>query len=331
MRKKICFILNHLVLFVLLFLCFNCAQQENSSIQINDYFGRSVSLNKPAERIIPTYYTEAEILCALGAKNRIVGIGFIHKDAKSPQSYILAKYMPEIYTLPQIGRGRELNIETIISLKPDLVICENQQEVVQHLESLGIKTIAIFPQKINDVFTEIKILGNLINHQTQAGKLINFLKQNTEKIRERTANLPESSLPTVYYVRSDLLTTVSDEGHNEIFRISGGRNVVKSSFSPYSVNISLENLLQWNPDIIIIRDRSPLTVDDILQDSRLANIAAVKQKKVFKEHDGWIEYRIESVLGIIEKAKWFHPELFQDVSAEEEFKKLEGLIIEFNR
>ncbi|MBK9215803.1 MAG: ABC transporter substrate-binding protein [Chloracidobacterium sp.] len=318
-------------LFTLIWLSLSCRQEQpKQSLQINDYFGRSVSLSAPAERIIPTYYVEAEILCALGMKSKIVGIGFIHNDSKSPQSYILNKFMPETYLLPQIGRGKDINIERVIGLKPDLIICENQQENIRNLEDLGFTTIALFPRRLADVFAEIRALGHLTGADDRSRKLEGHLRQAVEKVRQRTDGFPDEKLRKLYYVRSDLLTTVNDPGHNEIFRICGGKNVADVDFSPYSVTISLENLLQWNPATIIIRDRSPLTPADILQDSRLSDLDAVKNNQVFKEHSGWIEFRMEAVFGIIEKAKWLHPDIFRDLDASEEFEDFENLIREFN-
>jgi iron complex transport system substrate-binding protein len=150
-------------------------------------------------------------------------------------------------------------------------------------------------------------------------------------VKDKTGALQPADLPSLYYVRADLLTTVGDEGHNEIFRICGGKNVVTNAASPYSVKVSLENLYGWDPEVIIIRDRSPLSVADVLSDPRLGNLKAVKSKRVYKEHPGWMEYRLETPFGILEKAKWLHPALFDDLNPETEFQSFVNLLREFNR
>jgi iron complex transport system substrate-binding protein len=330
-RKIQCFLLI-LFIFIAVLHCSSKKSKVKNDLIIRDYFGRLVSIPDNTDRILTLYYGEAEIICALGAKKKIVGVGHFPNNKEFTPSYILTEFMPEIDDLPKVWSGHALNLEKVMALNPQLVIADNRLKAINRLEALGIPTFAIFPQKFDDVFLSIKNIGRIIQYEQRSEKIIDLLSVLIQRVKAKTDSLPDNELVSLYYVRKDLLTTVNDTVHNEIFRISGGRNVVENSFLPaFSVKVSLENIYQWNPEVIIIRDRSHLNVSDIMNDPLLSNISAVKNKRVFKEHKCWIEFRLESAFGIAEKSKWMHPDLFADIDPDYEHQEFINLIREFNR
>lgn len=326
-------------LILLLIFCLSCGtstdkqniNNTDSLIVIRDYFNRDIQINSQINRIVPIYYGECEIITSLGAKNKIVGVGLLPQNSNPPYSNILDKFFPEIFKLPIVGDG-SINFEKLIQLQPDIVLIDNRAEILKQTDKFKIKTFAIFPRTFNDILKSINIIGNIVHKEQNAKILTDTLTNILNTIRNKSVLLPKSEIPKVYYVWNNLLTTVNDTVHNEIFEICGSINVLKNEFpSAYSLTISLENLYKWNPDFIIIRDRSNLSVNDILNNENLKQLKAVKNNNVYKEHIGWRGYRIETFFGIIEKSKWFHEELYYDINPEIEYQKFLNLIGKFNK
>ncbi|MBK8370336.1 MAG: ABC transporter substrate-binding protein [Saprospiraceae bacterium] len=321
------------ILLLIILSLISCKQQPKSievihsnSIEIKDFFNRTIILPPFVNKIVPLYYSECEILTALGAKNKIVGVGLPYNSSTPDYFPILKDFAPEIFKLPQVGASGNVNLESLFKIKPDLVLSDNNILTINQIENY-FKIISIFPHRYSDIFDHIKTIGKIVGKNSEAKILSDTLTHMLTKVKAIANNISLIDYKKLYYVRSDLLTTLNDSIHNEIFNICGGHNILEKDFpNSFSFQISIELLLKHNPDIIVIRDRSNLNVNDILNDRRLIHLKAVKNKNIFKEHNAWKEYRLESIFGIIEKAKWFHPKEFASLNPNKEYEMFLNLI-----
>jgi iron complex transport system substrate-binding protein len=289
-----------------------------------DYFGREISIPEKVERVVPIYYVLAEYICAIGARDKIVGIGLVYTN-----NYLLERFCPAVYEVPEIGRGG-LNLEALVALQPDVVICSNSTEMIDSIENLGIVAFGTFPNTIESIFQQIQDTGVIVGKEEQAGMLVDFQKSRLEYVTSRTRDLGDDERPTVYYMREEFLETMGQGILSDIITLAGGKNVAEDlGESGRPVMVSLENVYQWNPEIIIIRDRSQITAEDVYADPAWQGIKAVRTQRIYKEHSGWTEFRTETIFGIMEKAKWFQPALFDELDVDAEYKQFLDLIASF--
>lgn len=320
---------NFIVLVLLMIFVSACQQNKSQSSDskiVKDYFNRSIKIPQKIRRIIPVYYVQAEIICAIGAKDKIVGIGKI--DERS--SAFIRDYFPELLKLPQISQN-SINYEKIISLHPDIIFTGTEKSTNERFEQLGCIAIATYPKNLKDVTDEIVFYGSVLGKDKEAQKISSLFNDITNKIKVVSNNIPMNKRPKVYYMRSDALTSLGGKMQGEIISLAGG-NLVTNGIgdNATSLQMSFEDIYKYNPDVIILRDRASLKPNDIYNDERWKDINAVKNKRVFQEHYGWTEFRLETIFGIIEKAKWLHPELFKDLSAETEYKKFIEIVNQNN-
>ena len=291
---------------------------------VTDYFGREISIPEKVERVVPIYYVLAEYICAMGARDKIVGIGLVYAN-----NYLLEQFCPAVYEIPEISRGG-LNLESLVELEPDVVICSNNAEMVESIENLGIVAFGTFPNTVEGIFQQIQDTGVIVGKEDQAGKIVDFQKSRLEYVTSRTRDLTDDERPTVYYMREEFLETMGHGILSDIIALAGGKNVAEGlGESGRPVMVSLENVYQWNPEIIIIRDRSQITVQDVYADPTWQGIEAVRAQRVYKEHLGWTEFRTETIFGIMEKAKWFQPALFDELDVDDEYQQFLDLIASF--
>jgi iron complex transport system substrate-binding protein len=318
--------------FFCLFFLLSCANSSNhkadkNTITIKDYFDREIQVPVNMNRVITLGYVQAEMICVIGESRKLVAIG----KPFGTRSPIIYNYYPRLLKLPVLGNQGYINYEKIISLKPDIVICGPEKAMTERLDQLNVNNIATYPRNPMQVSEQIILLGKILNQSENALKVVNFLNNEYMIVTNRTKNIKVNERPKVYYARTDLLTTLGGGIFSEIINLIGGVSVTKDLPDDMNgVKVSLENIYEWNPDIIIVRDRASITPDDLYKDERLKCINAVKNKQIYQETFSWTEFRMGMYFGMIEKAKWLHPDLFRDIDPKKEYKDFVQLFQSFN-
>jgi iron complex transport system substrate-binding protein len=119
-------------------------------VQITDARGAQVQLAKPPQRIVSLLPSLTESLCALGGCERLVGV-----DRYS-------NWPAHVKTLPVVGGGLDPNIESIVALKPDLVLVSMASRAIVRMEALGLKVVALEPRTHEEARTVLQKLGVLL-------------------------------------------------------------------------------------------------------------------------------------------------------------------------
>lgn len=198
--------------------------------------------NEKISRVVVLTPSDYEILCAIGAKDIIVGKG----------EY--CDYPVDDQDIKVVNSGKDTNIEEVINLNPDVVIMSmmaQTEEQIKSFEKVGIKVFISKAQDINGVYENINLLGELVNHEEQASELIDNMKKDFEDVRKKVGTI--NSKKTVYFEVSPLEYGLWTAGNNtfmnEIADILGLENVfvdVKGW-----AKVSEEQVIERNPDIIV--------------------------------------------------------------------------------
>ena len=159
-----------------------------SALTITDQTGRSITLPAPPRRIVSLVPSVTEILFAIGAQAVLVGVTDF------------CDYPPEARKKPSVGGMVAPSLETIVALKPDLVVATsagNGEAVLTQLDRLKIAVYVVNPTRLDDVFDLIARLGALTGHEAEATRLSARLAARVRAVAERVAALPR---PRVLYV-----------------------------------------------------------------------------------------------------------------------------------
>lgn len=295
---------------------------HNSSFnggQITDMAGRSV--NVPAE-INKTYSTAGSvtILLYMLAPDTMIGWNSLNGTQN---------YMPEKYKeLPVLGGGQgqgqqNANYETIIGKSPDLIFTGHSGDndtinrIQQKFGSVPLVDVE-GDNNLTGITPAIKFMGTVLGKQNQSTDLINFYSSVINKVNSTVSAIPDSQKKKVYYARSaDGLTTFApDSPQTQLINICGGKNVVQSPVASGGMSVSMELVLDWNPDVIITS--SPQFYRNVYSDSSWQSINAVKNKKVYltpQDPFNWFESPpgANTIIGIPWTAKVLYPDKFTDL------------------
>ncbi|WP_188502197.1 ABC transporter substrate-binding protein [Pontibacter amylolyticus] len=269
-----------------LFLLSACNSENGESmatsadtIVVTDIRGKEVRLSEPAKRVIVLYQGALDGMYMLNAEHTVVGIQ--NNIYTNPETFrYFSKLDPRIARkqLPAPGNWEtSTNIESVLALKPDLVIiASGQTDAIRLLESLDVQVYAVSPQNNEQLFEEIESIGKLTGTHERAVELLAYTRRKLGEIAEATDHIKQKK--SVYYAWSGG-RIYSTSGQNsrmaECFRLAGVRNAC--TFAIDQPNINPETLISWDPDIILLWSTDP----QVLYDKKeLAVLQAVKNKNV---------------------------------------------------
>jgi iron complex transport system substrate-binding protein len=210
------------------------------AVSVVDDRGRTVTLARPAQRIVTLAPSLAEMAHAAGAGSRLVGVSR-HSD-----------FPPETRALPVVGDAARVDFERIAALRPDLVLAwrsGNSPADVERLEQLGFPAYVSEPRRLADIARHLRAIGTLAGTPGAADKAA------TDFGREVDALLFEHSFKRrirVFYEvsRRPLMTVGGTHLISEVITTCGGENAF-ASLAPLAPAIGMEALIAARPRAII--------------------------------------------------------------------------------
>ncbi|MBR9882757.1 MAG: cobalamin-binding protein [Oceanospirillales bacterium] len=213
----------------------------SAPISVVDGSGHRVELQQPARRVVALAPDIVENLYAVGSGDRIVG----------RVSY--SDYPDAARSIPLVGDYQRFNTETILSLRPDLVIAwfeGNPQAQLRTLEGFGLKVVRLSSKRIQSIPDNLRLLGQLTGNDAQAQ-----VQASAFEARLRALKPEAGAVPTLFYQLWDnpLLTVSDDALIGEAISFCGARNPFgdRPEAAP---QVSLEAVLSVAPDLIVSTD-----------------------------------------------------------------------------
>lgn len=298
-----------MVALMLLFVLTSCKSgdsngndKETAAIEITDIKGKTVVLNKTPERIVSLSPTNTEIVFALDAGEKLVGVTSF------------CDYPEEAKEIDKIGDFENPNIELIKKMDPDLVLAGGflQEDLMAALEELGIPVASTEAAGVESIYDSIAMIGKLVGQETKAEELINNIHKDIEEIENKVMGKEK---PKVFYLvwKDPIFTAGQGTYINEIIQIAGGQNVASEieGWGQYS----FEELLKQDPDILIAAYHSTdegMRKEDIMEDELFSKLPCVRDGKIHIMSDDNIVSRPgpRVVEAIREMAETLHGDAF---------------------
>jgi iron complex transport system substrate-binding protein len=296
-----------IVLLSLLAACPSPTEEEASlPVEVTDQLGRLIQLDEVPQRIVSLAPSNTEILFALGLGDRVVGV----------TEY--CDYPPEAEGKPSVGGFSTPNIEEVVALSPDLVLATSiHEKSIPQLEDRGLTVFALNPKTLDEVLESITLVGEISGKDEEASTLVAEMRDRIEAVTDETANLPESQRLTVFYVtwHDPLKTAGSGTRHDELIAKAGGINVA-GELTGYA-DISLEAVLEANPQVIIagvgMGSGEDLTLQFVNTEPRLENVDARINNRVYSIDVDLAGRPGPRIVDALEQfAEFIHPEVFTD-------------------
>ncbi|GAB6266789.1 MAG: ABC transporter substrate-binding protein [Methanothrix sp.] len=308
--------------------------KTESEIIAIDALNRTVKIKMPVERAVVAFAPLAEEIAAIGADNKIVGV--------SSDIIKLPELFPTLSKCQNVGRTKELDLEKIISLKPDLLVIYEggDKDIINKLETANIPVV--FSESHGDLLNSISAirrLGYILDVTDKAEEYTNWYGSYLDDISSKTEDLSDEEKPSVFYywAPSDLLPLgTSGKGCPVIAMINtaGGRDLAANQpggdLPGVYIHVDSEWVIEQNPSIVLWEALIPnnnagyqvknstaveMMLNKFANITGFSNIDAVKNQNVYSmsfyilTETPWI--------GTVYLAKLLHPDLFQDIDPRE--------------
>ncbi len=204
-----------------------------------DSRGKKVFLATTPARIVSLAPSLTEILFAIGAGDRVVGVTDF------------CDYPPEARQRARVGY-RNPSIETLVALRPDLVVAPSEfvkPDLAAQLDHLKIPLMVLASENVEAILSHIHTLGRMVNRGPAADALALTIRQRVAEIKARVEG--RAPVRVLYVLNSQPLITVGPGSFiDQLIGLAGGANVASGSAEPYP-RLSMEVVFQRDPEVLL--------------------------------------------------------------------------------
>lgn len=306
---------------------------------VTDMLGRKVTVPEPLTRVALLGGPTGQIAYILGARSQLCAIT---KSLKSSELVNLMDPSVKDLVAPRSTSG-QVNVEELIVADPQLVIAGNFDGSI--VEKKTRIPVAYFESDMNQshemIKKEIRFYGAVFGKAARAEKYLNYLQRTMDLVKSRTKDIPKNKRKVVFngYSSNHLVTLGGDTFMQQRMELAGCRNAaetilttgIKEGLHTGLAEVSMEKVLGWNPDIMVIDFGTPA---EIYANPKWRSINAVRNRMVFQQPIGifiWDRPTAESaVLHPLWLAKISYPDRFADIDMVREIKQFYREIMSFN-
>ncbi|WP_286878915.1 ABC transporter substrate-binding protein [Methanoculleus sp. UBA413] len=236
------------------------------------------------------------------------------KQGRWKYQYVIS---PDLKNKPSIQPTTgDINLEELMKINPDVAFTMSMPSV-EALDKNSIPVIYLAWTDAEDVKNLMLLLGEVFDEQERAERYIRYFDETTARPGKVVASIPDGQRPKVLFCNYKSMSTglKIDEWFIEK---AGGIAVSKTDRVEESMTFDLEQLLAWDPDVIILNSQEIALVQN---DTRLSGVSAVKNGNVYVAPMGahyWAHRTSETPLMVLWTAKTIYPEQFKDLDMEAE-------------
>ena len=318
------------------------SEQEVSkdTITITDHADREVEVPAEINRIVVAdIYPMASVLTVfLGSAKKLVGIDPVCMSAA--ESGLLGELFPEILDADtSFMNGADLNVESLLALEPDVVFCSaGNSELISTLENAQIPAVGISPSKWDYDILETydqwtALLSQMFPENSNKSEEISaYSKEVYEQVQEMVKDIQKEEKKKVLFLfqyDDQQMVTSGKHFFGQFWCDAVGALNAAEEIEVDNSNavINMEQVYQWNPDVIIITNFTPTQPEDLYHNAvggdDWSTVKAVQDKQVYKMPLG--TYRsytpsADTPVTLYWMAKTVYPDLFPDLDITKEVK-----------
>lgn len=314
------------------------ANKDEEYREVVDQAGRTVKVPKDPKRVVITFWPMGSAYTLFqGSAETIVGMD--PAMVSVAKNSLLTRIDPNVANVDSsfINADGVINEESLMKLNPDLaLIPAYATDQLEIFEKLGVPTI-VFDVTVEDFNTVetfmswVDLLGKAFGKESKATAIREYGEKTLKEIAERTKNLSEADKPKALLLINYDEAGKSTSGEKQFARFeleSTGAIHVARDVKENFIQLDMEQIYKWNPDIIYLSTFTAYKPEDLYNNTAAANddwsqVKAVKNKNVHKFPIGifhWYPPSADAPLALLWLAKNNNPDLFKDVDLSKRIK-----------
>ena len=336
------------------------SSQMNKPIEITDVTGRTVTLKKPAERVVLQWsgaggpFFTISALMGKDTTKVIAGMDTSLQDYRADMWKHFTTEMPELAKIPVVGTigDKTFNAEQVVALNPDVIFIpvdlkdQYESDAKAKMDAAGIQTIYIdyHAEKLESHQKSIEAIGKALGKEERAAEISKFYTDRVTRVLDRVSKINKPK-PTVYLEvgmngPEEFGNSFSSNYSWGALATMAGADVITKDVIKKTSPINPEFILEKNPDIIMIMgsywpkkptsmrlgfEATEASSQELLkafttERQGWSDLKAVENKQVYSAHHG-LPREVFDAAVFEYLAKTFYPEEFKDVDPEATLKE----------
>jgi iron complex transport system substrate-binding protein len=253
--------------------------------EITDMYGKRVVVPDNIARVFSISPSVTYLIYAIDP-DLLIALNRVTPDSEKP--YLRKSFQDLPILGGAFGTGLNLNLETVLNLKPDVLVIWGgdgayDNKTAEKIYNLNIPVVSVDIDSVSRYPETFTFLGRLFNREKRAGELADYAKKALSEVKSAVSGISAEKRLSVYISRTkDGLNTACEKSwHAELIPLAGGTNPVKCSTGEFTgmEKISMEQVMLMNPDAIVALEST--FPAGVYQDERWLDIKAVKGKRVY--------------------------------------------------
>ncbi len=272
---------------------------DNPPRVVVDQLGREVHVPIRIERVISLAPNLTEMVYALGAQSRLVGVTN------------LCDYPPSVREKARVGDVLNPSLETIIELKPDVVLgstAGNRRETVEALERAGVPLYGVDADTVEGILASIRNVAVLLDVPERGEALTAHLEQRLAALSSRLETAPRPRILFVLWLEP-LLTVGGETFLNDVLAHAGAESIATDLRQDWP-RLNLETVIERDPDFLVLPRAMSLEARfaDLSSEPPWSELRPVREKRVLWVDESVLRPGPRIVDAIEELARALHPE-----------------------
>lgn len=259
-------------------------------ITVTDQRGETIVFDRPVSRIVTVPMPAASIVVAVDrTAEHLVGM----HDASwvAIRDGYLGEAFPDALDVAHDVATQEFapNVESILALEPDVVVqwADEGAGIITPMENAGLKVVGVTYGTQQDVNAWLELFATMLGKPDRAGDMVGQIDSRIGEVESRAAGLPGPAPTVVYFNRfADELKVAGTDTYNDYYiSLVGAANPASGEGGARGsgmVGVDLEQVLAWDPDVILLGNFDAAMPDDIYGDPVWQDVSAVRAQRVYK-------------------------------------------------
>jgi iron complex transport system substrate-binding protein len=214
-------------------------------LELTDDAGRTVTIESEPMRIVSLAPSNTEIVCALDACDRLVGVTDFDD------------YPPEVTDVMPVVVQTQVDVELVVDAEPDIVLAAGNEltpsTVIEQLDELGLTVLVLYPESLDEVYADIELIGDAIGAAEVADAVVANMENRVAALEELVAGADRPvTLYEIFYAEGTTYTAGAGSFLASLVEIAGAEPVVGDAEG----TLDAEALVEADPELILLGDAS---------------------------------------------------------------------------
>ena len=292
-------------------------------IEVVDQTGRTVRIEQPVERLVSVYGPGTFTVYALGAADPLVMAWYVGVKGVEQASESISRLEPRLAEILAFG---DPNVEEVVARGAQLILVDGSRHgaFADQMTDLGVPVLRYLVETPDALIESVLLTGEALGAESsdRAALFVEDYDRIIAAVAAAVVERAPAERVRVLFLGTDPLLVASGEMYQTFLIEAAGGTSVSNELSGYWNEVNLEQILLWNPDVIVIPPYGPVQPADLLENPDWATIGAVRDghvhrmPRIIAPMDTPVP---ESLLGVAWMAHLFYPEISAiDLAAEVE-------------